>query len=243
MNARSNFIDILIGADESIVRFGIRKLLETDGNLRVIGEAADGRETVRLAAQLKPAILVIDFSLHQSVMEVLGSLASSQAPARIIVLSAAAADREQVFEMFKWGARGVVFKDSTTELLLTSVSAVMAGQYWLEQKGVSSIVDALRDFELHANEPEVPRNYGLTPREFEIVGTIVTGCSNKDVGRKFSISERTVKHHLSNIYDKLGVSNRLELAIFALNHGLENRDSRQPHFPARAPLDAEYQEV
>lgn len=87
------------------------------------------------------------------------------------------------------------------------------------------------------------RNYGLTPRELEIIGTLLTGCSNKDLGRTFSITERTVKYHLSNIYDKLGVSNRLELALFAMHHGLENQQPPVSHMPSHALAEAEYQEA
>ena len=242
MNIRPDIIHIVVGADEPIVRYGIRRLLEADLDLRIAGEASNGREAVRLTSQLKPDVLVMDFVLRQSVLEVLSELGSLQAGARTIVLMAQV-DRSQVFEAFRWGARGVLFKDAATELLPSSVRTVMAGEYWLERKSVPSIADALRQFERHGTGRQVPRTYGLTPREFDIIGTILTGCSNKDVGRKFSISERTVKHHLSNIYDKLGVSNRLELAIFAMNHGLENSESRQPHDSPRAAPEPEYQEV
>jgi two-component system, NarL family, nitrate/nitrite response regulator NarL len=235
-------VHVLIAADESIVRYGIRKLLETDDRLTIVGEASDGMETGRLARELNPDVLVLDFAVRQAVQDVLSGLSSSQSPVRVIVLIAAA-ERGHVSEVFRWGARGALFKDSATELLLTSVRAVMDGSFWLEQTGVSSLVDALRYLELNANAEECPIDYGLTPREFDIVTTIVTGCTNKDVGRKFSISERTVKHHLSNIYDKLGVSNRLELAVFAINHGLESRESRQLHHSPPIALETKFQEV
>ncbi|HTV55454.1 MAG TPA: response regulator transcription factor [Terriglobia bacterium] len=243
MNTLIDSVNVLIGADEPIVRYGIRKLLETDDRLTIVGEASDGLETGRLARELNPDIVVLDFALRQVVLDVLGDLSSLQSAVRVIVL-VAAAERGNVSEVFRWGARGALFKDSATELLLTSVRAVMDGNFWLEQTGVSSLVDALRYLdELHTDADEGPIDYGLTPREFDIVTTIVTGCTNKDVGRKFSISERTVKHHLSNIYDKLGVSNRLELAIFAINHGLENRQSRQLHQSSRIALETKFQEV
>jgi two-component system, NarL family, nitrate/nitrite response regulator NarL len=242
MNTRTNTVRVLIAADEPIVRYGIRKLLETEGDFCIAGEASDCAEAVGLTNQLRPDILVLDFALRQSISHILIDLSSSEAQVRIIVL-VPATQREQISEIFKWGARGVIFKDSATELLPTSIRAVIAGNYWLEQKGVSSVVDALQHCDPDPNGHEGPKNYKLTPREFDIINTIVTGCSNKDVGRKFSISERTVKHHLSNIYGKLGVSNRLELAIFAINHGLEDKESRESSFSSRTALETKYQEV
>jgi len=242
MKTRPDGARVLIGAEEPIVRYGIRKLLETDSDLYIAGEAADCQATFRLTNQLKPDVLVLDFAPRQAVTDALIDLLSSEAQARIIILLAAS-EREKLFDLFRWGARGVVFKDSATDLLLASVHAVMHGQYWISQKGVSSLTDTLPHWGSNCNSEEAEAPYRLTPREFEIISTIVAGCSNKDAGRKFSISERTVKHHLTNIYEKLGLSSRLELAIFALNHGLENRQSRQRHFSSRAELQAEYQEA
>jgi two-component system, NarL family, nitrate/nitrite response regulator NarL len=242
MKIRPNGARVLIGAEEPIVRYGIRKLLETDSGLHIAGEAADCPATLRLTSQLKPDVLVLDFALRQAVTDALIGLSSSEAQARIIMLLATS-EKERLSEVFRWGARGVVFKDSATDLLLASIHAVMRDQYWMAQKGVSSLADALRDRGSNCNGNEAATPYRLTPREFEIISAILAGCSNKDVGRRFSIRERTVKHHLTNIYEKLGLSNRLELAIFALNHGLENRQSRQPHFSFRAELQAKYQEA
>jgi DNA-binding NarL/FixJ family response regulator len=100
----------------------------------------------------------------------------------------------------------------------------MEGQYWVGRDSVASIVQALRDLASSPADDARRKNFGLTPRELEIVAAIVAGYTNKDIAQKFSLSEQTVKHHLTNIFDKLGVSNRLELALFATNHALVSPD-------------------
>jgi two-component system, NarL family, nitrate/nitrite response regulator NarL len=242
MNFGSDLVNVLIGADEAIVRYGIRKLLESETGLRIVGEACDCRETISLTHRLKPDVLVMDFAIRPSMFDVLAEVAFSGASVRAIVLIPWG-ERSQVQEVLTCGAYGVVFKDSVTELLSSSVRAVVAGNYWLVEKAVTSLDDALRDLNAPMIGDRRARSYGLTPREFDIIGTIVAGCSNKAVSQKFSISERTVKHHLSNIYHKLGVSNRLELAIFVINRGLENNEPRQQNASSHACVEAEYQEV
>jgi|SRR5579875_96065 len=242
MNNHHKDIRVVIAADEPIVRYGIRRLLETEKSLNVIGEAAGSSEIVGLIHGLKPDVLILDLAMADSGFNVLCDLTSLHPQVRTIVM-VAGFEKDQIVDAFKCGAHGVLFKDSATHLLLTCVKSVIAGQYWAGARGVTSIVDAIRDFMLHRNGGNSLKRYGLTPRELEIIATIVTGCSNKDVGRKFSIAERTVKHHLSNIYDKLGVSNRLELAVFAVNHRLEGNGSRQLDLSSRANAEPKYQEA
>jgi len=122
-------------------------------------------------------------------------------------------------EALQIGARGVVSKETATELLFKSIRTVVAGQYWVGRQEVSDLVAALRGL-LPAGADERSRSFGLTKRELEIVAAIVEGCTNRDIAQKFTLSEDTVKHHLTHIFDKLGVSNRLELAMFAVNHRL-----------------------
>ncbi|MGH9397421.1 MAG: LuxR C-terminal-related transcriptional regulator [Terriglobia bacterium] len=242
MNNPYKCVPVVIASEEPIVRYGIRRLLEAEAGLDVIGEAANSSETVRMIHDLKPDVLMLDLAMSDAGLNVLSHLASLHSGMRTIVM-AAAVEKNQIVDAFECGAHGVLFKNSATHLLLNCVRSVIAGQYWAGEKGVATIVDAIRGFMLHHNGVNSARRYGLTPRELEIVSTIVTGCSNKDVGKKYSIAERTVKHHLSNIYDKLGVSNRLELAVFAVNHRLEGGNSRHFDLPADANPQVKYQEA
>ena len=218
-------IRIVIADDHPILREGLRKLLEAEPDLRVIGEAGDGVEAVKAVRRLKPDLLLLDLAMpRQTGLEALreiGTLASTSI--RTVVL-AAAIEKAQVAQAIQLGARGVVLKESATQLLLRCIRAVMGGQYWVGDEVVSSLVEVLRDLLPAADGGDRQDHFGITRREMEVINAIVSGYTNKDIAQKFSLSEQTVKHHLTNIFDKLGVSNRLELALFAVNHRLVSND-------------------
>jgi two-component system nitrate/nitrite response regulator NarL len=215
-------IRIVIADDHPIFRDGLRRLLEAEPDLRVVGEACDGNEAVRLARQLRPDILLLDLAMpRQPGLEALREMSSGTTSNSVrVILLTAAAEKKQIVEALQLGARGVVLKDSATQLLLKSIHTVMSGEYWVGRESVSNLVQYLRTLVQSSGEEARQRKFGLTPRELEIVSAVVAGYSNKEIAEYFKISEDTVKHHLSNIFDKLGVSTRLELALFAVNQGL-----------------------
>ena len=214
-----NAVRILIADDHPIFRDGLKRLLESERDFKVIGEACDGVEAVALARKLKPEILLLDLAMPRKAgLEALRDMSSDSSSARVILLTAAA-EKEQIVEALQLGARGVVLKDSATQILLKSIRAVINGEYWVGRESVSNLVQYLRNLLESAATPR-QRKYGLTPRELEIVSAVVAGYANKEIAEHFKISEDTVKHHLSNIFDKVGVSTRLELALFAVNQAL-----------------------
>ena len=214
-------IRLVIADDHPIFRDGLRRLLEAEVDMKVIGEAKDGAEAVKLARQLKPDILLLDLAMPKHPgLEALKELSTGGANSVRVILLTAAAEKEQIVEALQLGARGVVLKDSATQLLLKAIHTVMRGEYWVGREEVSNLVQYLRTQLQSTQDTARQKKFGLTPRELNIVSAVVAGFANKEIAEHFKISEDTVKHHLSNIFDKLGVSTRLELALFAVNQSL-----------------------
>jgi DNA-binding NarL/FixJ family response regulator len=212
-------IRLVIADDHQIFRAGLRKLLETEPGFDVVGEASDGDEAIALVGQVHPDFLLLDLAMPTVPgLEALRELSTSSCR---IVLLAATIEKSQIIEALQLGARGILLKDSAIALLFKCIRAVMAGEYWIGRESVADLVTYLRQSPRVVHQT-IPKSFGLTPREAQIVGAVVAGYPNKEIAKQFSISEDTVKHHLSNVFDKLGVSNRLELALFAINHHLVN---------------------
>jgi two-component system, NarL family, nitrate/nitrite response regulator NarL len=212
-------IRIVIADDHPIFRDGLRRLLESDPRFEVVGEAGDGEEAVAQVARLRPDVLLLDLAMPRSNgLKALQDLLELGFPVRPVLLTAAI-DSGETIKALQLGARGVILKQSATQLLYKCLLAVMSGEYWVGHERVHDIVQHLRTAGREA-EAEVTPAMMLTRRELQIVSAIVEGASNKDIGQQFSLSEQTVKNHLSHIFDKVGVSNRLELALYAVHHKL-----------------------
>ena len=211
---------ILIADDHPIFRDGLKRLLESEREFKVVGEACDGVDAVKLVRELNPEILLLDLAMpRRAGLEALREMGSEPLSARVILLTAAA-EKDQIVEALQLGARGVVLKDYATQILLKSIRAVMNGEYWVGRESVSNLVQYLRSLVDSSSHDARKKKYGLTPRELEVISAVVAGYANKEIAQHFKISEDTVKHHLSNIFDKVGVSTRLELALFAVNQAL-----------------------
>lgn len=208
-------IRIVIADNRPIFRDGLRQLLETEPRLRIVGETGNGAEAAALVRDLRPDILLLDFS-PQSAFETLRAVADSGTAARTIIL-AESVDGADLTKALHLGARGLVLKDSAADVLFKSIHSVLAGQYWIASDEVADAPASLRKLE---SELRRRRAFGLTPRELEIVRMVVGGYTNKEIAETLSIGENTVKSHLTHIFNKLGASSRIELALFAAHHRL-----------------------
>lgn len=211
---------ILIADDHPLFRDGLKALLKSQRDFEVVGEAGDGIDAVRLARELRPDLLLLDVHMPRSGLEVVRELDSDPTPLRTILLTAEIS-QENIVKALQFRVQGVVLKDAATDVLFRSIRSVMAGQYWLGRESVSNLIETMR--KLIFPSPDTPKDrgrFGLTHREREVISKVTEGYTNKEIAEILSISEDTVKHHLTKIYDKVGMSNRLELALFAVHYHL-----------------------
>jgi two-component system, NarL family, nitrate/nitrite response regulator NarL len=213
-------IRLLLADDERLFREALRFFLETDPAFEVIGYAADGAETVRLAKQLKPDVLLLDVAMPRlGGLDTLRALSAAHVRVRTILVTGRIARTEALIAL-QLGARGIVLKDASPDLLLKSIHVVMHGEYWVDSTAVTDLISAYRAAPPAEPAPAAAPKLQLTQREREIVIAVAAGRSNQEVARQLKISKETVKHHLTSIFDKVGASSRLELALFAHRHDL-----------------------
>jgi DNA-binding NarL/FixJ family response regulator len=215
---RSNIkIKLLIADDHAIFRDALCRLLESDDKITIVGEAQNGVECIKKLSELKPDILLLDLRMpEKNGLAVLEEINFDQLPTRVIVLTAAEDDRDVVRAM-RLGARGVVLKESAIELLVKSIHSVHAGEIWLDSR---MAVDVMKAFSTSSESGGRSARSLISEREMEVVELVAQGFHNKEISTKLFISEQTVKNHLHNIFDKVGVSDRLELMLYAIHHRL-----------------------
>jgi two-component system nitrate/nitrite response regulator NarL len=215
--SQSRSIRIVIADQQPIFRQGLRRLLETDPRLVIVGETGGGDATATVVGDLRPDILLFGLSAsRQRAIDTLKQLAAAGALVRTILL----ADRlntPEVAGALRLGARGVLPKDSAPDELFNSIHGVMAGHLWVGPGPASTMVASLRKLKAARRRTKA---FGLTQREIEIVKGVMAGYSNKRIAENSSISQNTVKSHLTRIFNKMGASNRLELVQFATHHRL-----------------------
>ena len=209
-------IRILFVDDHPIFRHGVRKLLELEPDFALVGEASAGQEAVQKAAALRPDVVLLDVAMPKlGGLEALPELCTASPTTRVLLLTASIGHID-LLRALQIGARGVLLKEAAARLLPRAIRTLAAGGFWVGPEPVTDLSQALE--RITAQAPD--RRFGLTPRELDIVTAVLAGHNNRDIAERLSISEQTVKHHLTSVFDKLGVSSRLELALFALKHRL-----------------------
>ena len=219
MASTKDLVQIFIADDHPIFRDALKTLLNCESQCRVIGEASDGDETLKLLPKYAPDILLLDLHMPGiSGMDVLRSLVDTQNKVKTIVMCGIA-NPEEISKIFHLEARGLILKESSSEMLIKSIMTVMKGKYWVGKHAVSNPAEKLKKYK-DSTRNHAQNNYGLTPREMDVIQSVVAGRMNKEIAKKLSISEQTVKHHITNIFNKLGVYNRLELILFVFHRGI-----------------------
>jgi len=219
-------IRIVIADDHPIFRDGLCKLLALEDDFEVVAQASEGREVLDVLQQYEPDILLLDLKMPGlDGLATLQRLQTAKTKTRVIVLTASD-DKNEFVQAMKLGTSGIVLKQTATEMLIKSIRKVYAGEIWLDSHTTAEVI---RRF-VTADEPlgappsiPAPRERERSPlsqREREIVALVAQGFKNKEMAEKMFISEQTVKNHLHNIFDKLGVSDRLELALYAIHNNL-----------------------
>ena len=208
-------IRIVTASPQPSLRRILRDRLSTETDFTIVGEARNADEVVTLATERKPDILLLDFSSRPAAArDLLQQL--PQTGVRTILLTAGTA-RPDIVRLFKLGARGIVPNDSPMQLLFKSIRLVFSGEIWLKREDVTEVVGALAAAARTANLKSPVR---LTARQREVLALVTSGGTNREVAQKLSVSEDTVKHHITKILDKTGMSSRVELAVFAIERRL-----------------------
>ena len=206
-------VRIAIADDHQIFRDGLKRLLESEPGFTVVAEAADGINALRVTREARPDVLLLDVAMPR--MGGIEAMAAADIDTTRVILLTAMIEPADLLRAVQFGARGVVLKESATRDLIDGIHRVMDGKLLIGGEIADDLAEAVRQAGAQRDRP-----YGLTSREVEIVEAITAGESNREIASRLNISLQTVKHHLTSIFDKTGTSTRLELALFAIRHGI-----------------------
>ena len=211
-------IRVLLVDDYLAVREGLRLLLERHDDITVVGEAATSRDAIALAKREQPSVALLELDLaNDEAMDLIPALTAASLHIRVLVLTRVR-DLEQHRRAIRAGASGVVSKRQNSNVLVKAIRRVHAGEVWADRETTATVLRELQQGA--APSPEAKRIATLTARERDIVKLVAQGHGTQKIAAMLFISDKTVRNHLGSIYDKLKVSERLELALYAAKHGL-----------------------
>ena len=209
-------IRLVLADDHPLILDALEGLFRLEDDIEVVARCGDGVQALEAVARLEPDVLILDLRMPVSDgLDVLRALHRLGSRTRAVVLAGSVEDRELV-ECLRLGVRGVVLKEMAPRLLVQCVRKVFAGEVWVENRSITRAVDLMLLREAGARDSAAH----LTPREIEVVQLVAAGHRNKEIARRLTLTEGTVKVHLHHIYAKLGVDGRLELLRYAEERGL-----------------------
>ena len=215
MTSNQPTVRVLIADDQTLFRVGLARLLEEDPRVDIVGQAGDGAEAVKLAGTLKPDVVLMDLKMpHLDGIEATRQIAASQSGVKVLLLTTFEADNH-VIQALKAGASGYILKDSRPDSIVSSLLAVMAGERVMASAVANRVLEMLTG-------TTTPKEFydGLTGREIEILKLLAGGMANKQIAYKLRISEKTVRNHVSNMYEKLNIYDRSQAVLYAVRKGL-----------------------
>lgn len=209
-------IKLLLVDDHSLVRQGIKQILELEEDLEVIGQASDGEEAIKKAQELKPDIILLDINMPKlNGINTLRKLKDIDTTTKVIMLTFYE-DREYIFETLNLGVNGYILKDAESESLIKAIRDVYNGSSYIHPSIAMEVIKKTENKDNHGEEKSK-----LTKREYEVLILIAEGLNNRKIADRLYISEKTVKNHVSNIFKKIKVNDRTQAAIYAYRHNIK----------------------
>lgn len=214
--SRSGPLRVLVVDDQTLFRMGLVQLLDVDPRLEIVGQAEDGAEALDLCGHLQPDVVLLDLKMPRMNGVEATRRIVADFDAKVVVLTVLDTDPD-VIAALKAGAMGYVLKDSKPAAIVSAIMAVDAGEQVLATRVVHQIVDLIGE-----TKQTMPESWqeGLTRREAEILRMVANGTGNKEIARRLCISDKTVRNHLGHVYEKLGLSDRSQVVLYALRRGL-----------------------
>jgi DNA-binding NarL/FixJ family response regulator len=208
-------VRVLIADDQTLFRVGLARLLEGDPRVDIVGQAGDGSEAVKLAGSLQPDVVLMDLKMpNVDGIEATRQIVANHPGVKVLLLTTFEADNH-VIQALKAGASGYILKDSRPDSIVSSLLAVMAGERVMASAVANRVLEMLTG-------TTTPKEFydGLTGREIEILKLLAGGMANKQIAYKLKISEKTVRNHVSNMYEKLNIYDRSQAVLYAVRKGL-----------------------
>lgn len=223
-------IRVILADTQAIFRAGLRKIFALEDDIRVVGQAETLPQTQSAVTKFSADVLIFESALAPNPVEVVSELLR-QAPQLKIVVVTPAADEQLTLDLFRRGAHGILSREVEPEVLVDCLRKVAAGEPWLENQAIHWVMEAFRGHNLRPSgaRPKVQ----LTPKETLIVSCVTQGMKNKEIAIRVGTTEQVVKNYLRKVYDKLGVADRLELALYCLSHHVVD-GVKPPPVPAAA---------